>query len=664
MTKIPELLAPAGSYSAFVAAISAGADAVYMGGASFNARIGAKNFTPEELERAIKEAHLLGRKVYITLNTLVSDRELNSALEYAESLMKMGADAFIVQDLGLMRALSLYLPEAEVHGSTQCIAHSLDGVSALEELGAKRVVVARELDRENIAHICKSASAEIEVFVHGALCVCHSGACLFSSLVGGRSGNRGECAQPCRLPYKVGGIDSDYPLSLKDLTLSEHLTELSEMGVASLKIEGRMKSEDYVGNVVGIFRALLDSGKNADKNDVERLARIFSRGGFTSGYYAKRLGPKMFGVRSAEDKQTTRELEKEGFALPKIPLNAEMELTAKGARLTVASGDMTASSHSAPPDTAISRPIDEESAREQISKLGQTVFELRSFKFYTDGDYILPKSALNALRRDALDALVNVPEVKKGELDTIETVPSEKYERYIVFAPHRFEKSVPKGVDRAYFPLFKTPEETERVGVLLPVVIKDSERAEVVHELEALCKKGVRYALAESIGSARLALNLGFKVMGGARMNAYNSHTLQTLCDMGLEGIVLSSELTPPMKRDIAKPLPSGEVIYGRAPLMVMENCVMNLRDSCRECSDFKVCRRSAELVDRKGISFPVYPEFFHRCQIYNSVVTYNADRPKDGMSFGIIYITDENVDFALKAVLDGTPPKKYTRQG
>lgn len=660
--KLPELLAPAGSYDAFVAAISQGADAVYMGGARHNARIGAKNFTEEEMKRAVAEAHLYGKKVFITLNTLVTDRELPEVLDYAEELLTVGADALIVQDLGLISALREVFPEAEIHASTQCVTHSADGVRALADMGVKRAVLARELDIDNISHICRVSPIETEVFVHGALCVCHSGACLFSSLVGGRSGNRGECAQPCRLPYKVRGYDNAYPLSLSDLTLSEHLCRLTEAGVSSLKIEGRMKSDVYVGGVVRVFRELLDMGRDADKKDVERLAKIFSRGGFTDGYYAKELGKKMYGVRSAEDKETTRNVEKEAFELPKVPLDADMKVSSEGAVLTVTAGGKTASATTPPPDTALNRPIDEAFAREQISKLGATPFTLGSFTFSSDGDYILPKSTLNALRREALDKLNAIKKPIRNSLTKVDSKPSEAYKKYVVLAPHRRDGDIPKGVDRVYFPLFKAPDITsDKVGVSLPTIIFDSQRDEVVSELKRLRAAGVRHAYAESLGSVMMALAEGFSVIAGTRINAYNSHTLKVLCDLGLEGAVASCELTSPQKRDLKKALPVGEVIWGKAPLMVMENCIMNLRDSCRECSDWKMCQKHVEMTDRKGITFPVYPEYFHRCQIYNSATTFNADKITPDASFGIIFVTDEkSIGEALKL----TPPKNYTRKG
>ncbi len=665
--KLPELLAPAGSYSAFVAAISSGADAVYLGGADFNARINAVNFTNEEIARAVSEAHFLGKKVYITLNTLISDREISVMLDYVQTLLKVGADAFIVQDLGVMRALKECFPEAVFHASTQCITHSLDGVNMLRRMGAQRAVIARELDKENIYRICRESEIEIEAFVHGALCVCHSGACLFSSLVGGRSGNRGECAQPCRLPYMLDGTDNAYPLSLRDLSLSGHICDLVEAGVASLKIEGRMKTPEYVGGVVGVFRELLDMGRNADESDMKRLARIFSRGGFTDGYYTGKLGKGMLGVRSREDKEQTRAVEKIEYKLPKITIDADFSITSSGAELKFTSGNLTSVAVSDAFDTALNRPLDSDGAREQIAKLGGTAFELGKFSFTTDktvGGYIVPKSALNDLRRRALENLQPLNAVVRKPLTQVENVVSKECRRYVVLAPHRVEKTVPDGIDRMYFPLFKMPNITSRVGVTLPLVIKDSEKAEVASELLCLYKNGVKYAYCESLSAVALAASIGFEILAGVRINAYNSYTLAALQALGVSEVVMSSELNEAMRRDLKKPIPTGAIVYGKIPLMTMENCVMNFRDGCRECGDFKTCRKSAVLSDRKGVLFPVYPEFYHRCQIYNSVVSYNADRMSRLAAFGVIYITDEaSVSDTVKKIVKGEKPKEYTRK-
>ena len=300
--KLPELLAPAGSPEALSAAIRAGADAVYMGASGFNARIGAANFTPESLKYEIARAHEAGVRIYLTLNTLVYDREIGDLLKTAESAYLAGADALITADLGVASMIRRTFPDLPLHGSTQMSGHNLEQARLISELGFERMVIARETSMEDLAHVCRNSPIEIEAFVHGALCVCHSGQCLFSSIVGGRSGNRGLCAQPCRLPYSDGHGGKSYPLSLKDLSLAPHLPELIEMGVASLKVEGRMKPPEYVAGVISIWRKLLDEGRGANAEEMRRLAEIFSRQGFTDGYYTKNIGRNMLGIRTEGDK--------------------------------------------------------------------------------------------------------------------------------------------------------------------------------------------------------------------------------------------------------------------------------------------------------------------------------------------------------------------------
>ncbi|MGM9680143.1 MAG: U32 family peptidase [Eubacteriales bacterium] len=296
MMKIPELLAPAGSPEALEAAIRAGADAVYLGSTLFNARMSAKNFTRPAIADAVKTAHEAGVRVYVTLNTTVLDRGMREAMELADFLYHTGVDALIVSDLGLASEIHRIFPDFPLHGSTQCSGHNADAAKFLQKQGFSLMVCARECRKEDIRKLIQNSPIPIEVFVHGALCVSASGQCLMSSFIGGRSGNRGECAQPCRMPYQGG-----YPLSLKDNCLAGHITELIDMGVASLKIEGRMKSPEYVGGVTAVYRRLLDERRNATDGEIARLAALFSRDGFTDGYFTGRH-EQMNGIRREEDK--------------------------------------------------------------------------------------------------------------------------------------------------------------------------------------------------------------------------------------------------------------------------------------------------------------------------------------------------------------------------
>jgi len=301
MKKLPELLAPAGSYETLVSAIKGGADAVYLGGKMFNARMNAKNFDGDGIKKAVQLCHENGVKLYVTLNTLIYDKNFKDALKYAEQLYLSGVDALITADLGFSLALRKYIPDFELHASTQMSGHNLEAASFLAGHGFSRMVCAREMTKENIEYLVKNSPIEIEMFIHGAMCVCQSGQCLMSSFIGGRSGNRGECAQPCRLPY-----NKSYPLSLKDMCLAAHVKELINSGVCSLKIEGRMKSPSYVYSVTSTYRRLLDENRNATPKEIERLSDVFSRSGFSDGYYIGKVDGKMLGVRSSTDKEATK----------------------------------------------------------------------------------------------------------------------------------------------------------------------------------------------------------------------------------------------------------------------------------------------------------------------------------------------------------------------
>ncbi len=314
---LPELLAPAGSFEAARAALYAGADAIYIGGRMLNARMNARNFTDEELAECVRLCHARGVKVYLTVNTAVYDRELASAVEYLDTVYRAGVDALIISDLGLVSLIKARYPKMELHASTQASGHSVRCARAFAELGVSRMVCARELSFDEITELCRKSPIEIEQFVHGAMCVSQSGQCLASAVMGGRSGNRGVCAQPCRMKY-----NGTYPLSLKDMCLANHITDILASGVASLKLEGRMKSPAYVYRVVSIYRRLLDQTRNASNEEMRELADIFSRGGFTDGYYTENISGAMLGTRTEDDKSTTAgiktQLKDMGRALPPI----------------------------------------------------------------------------------------------------------------------------------------------------------------------------------------------------------------------------------------------------------------------------------------------------------------------------------------------------------
>lgn len=639
--RLPELLAPAGSLEALKAAIAGGADAVYFGGGDFNARINAKNFNNEELKEAIDLLHSCGRKAYITLNTLVYDREMNDYLRFAEFVYTAGADALIVADIGGAAAIHRHLPELELHASTQMSGHNLAEAELLARHGFSRMVCARELPKDDIEYLVKNSPIEIEAFTHGALCVCHSGQCLFSSIVGGRSGNRGECAQPCRLPYRDEQGNESYPLSLKDLSLTNHITDLIESGVHSLKIEGRMKSPEYVFGVVRAFRTLLDEGRNATPDEISKLAKIFSRGGFTDGYFTRQINSKMLGVRSDEQKQFSKvaltSSEKIDEITPKkIKISVFAEVCAeKPISLRLDCGEISVTAYGQMPDKAINAPLSAENIKKNLTKLGATRFELESYVALIDDDIIVPISALNALRREACEMLETALSTDKATREGFEKyVPvasqsAKKEQRTARF--YTAEQITP--LSREYFDIIYLPLQNfngECEGIILPPVILDSELSKVDKMLGTAKAKGAKYALVGNLGALELAQKYGFEIHGDFRFNVYNNESTLELEKLGVKSIILSPELTLPQMRDVKGD--TAAIVYGRLPLMLLEKCVAKEISTCERCTSGKTT-----ITDRRGITFPILREYEHRSVIYNSAPTYMADRESDLQRAGIV---------------------------
>ena len=401
--RLPELLSPAGSFECLIAAVAAGADAVYVGGTRFGARAFAKNFDTGELSRAVSYCHLHGVKLYVTVNTLVEDKEMADVVAYATELWRIGVDAIIISDLGALAEIRRVLPDMELHASTQMSVHNTPGAEAAFRLGCTRVVPARELSLENIKSIVESSPTEVEIFLHGALCVCHSGQCLFSSLVGGRSGNRGECAQPCRLPYKTAH-GTGYPLSLKDLSLADHIPQIIDSGVSSLKIEGRMKAPFYVYTVTSVYRRLLDEGRSANGEERELLRRAFSREGFTDGYLTGRLDGPMTGIRSEENKREGREENDKKFEIIRHGVRAKVSIRLGApAVMTLFDGVRSVSVEGDVATEARNSPLSPEAVKGRLSKMGNTFLSLdvNDIELELDGGVNLSPASLNGLRRAA-----------------------------------------------------------------------------------------------------------------------------------------------------------------------------------------------------------------------------------------------------------------------
>lgn len=619
-----ELLAPAGSMEALRAAVCNGADAVYLGADTFNARMNARNFSAADLQEAVVYCHVRGVKVHLTLNTLVLDREMPRAAELIRLAASCGVDAFIVQDLGVVSLCRQLAPDVPIHASTQMSIHSLDGVMEAAALGCSRVVLARELPAEEIAHICKKSPVEIEVFVHGALCMCYSGQCYLSSVIGRRSGNRGQCAQPCRLPYGYGRFESTrYPLSLKDNCLAGELDELRRMGVASIKIEGRMKRPEYVAIVTRAYRTVLNGGK-LTPSDLQELETAFSRQGFTDGYFRGQTGSDMFGRR--QEGEDTADL----FASARATYEQgepqrigvrfyAMIRRGEPAQLAVEDPDGNLCRTRGPvPEQAVYRSLTPQDLEQQLKKTGGTPYLCTAVRSSLDPDLMLPASAINAMRRDVIAELT----AKRGRAAPARLNAYDEPPRYdgiagepqltiaVRTAGQITSRMLSMKPTVLYVPLSELaehPDLPQRVSVetqlaaILPRVIWSGELAPVARQLRTVYEMGVRQVLAGNLGQLHIARAAGFAVRGDFGLNIVNSRAMRYLREQGLDSQLLSFELTLPQIRDISKAVPAELLIYGRLPLMLMENCVMKNRTGICACQTGTV-----RLVDRVGEEFPI----------------------------------------------------------
>ncbi|MBQ1281482.1 MAG: U32 family peptidase, partial [Oscillospiraceae bacterium] len=555
-----ELLAPAGSMEALRAAVQNGADAVYLGSGAFNARMGARNFTPDELQEAVTYCHIRGAQVHLTLNTLALDRELPKVAETIRMAARRGVDAFIVQDLGTVTLCREIAPHIPVHASTQMSIHSLDGVKQAAALGASRVVLSRELPKEDIEYICRRSPVEIEVFGHGALCMCYSGQCYFSGVIGQRSGNRGQCAQPCRLPYGYGRFEERYPLSLKDSCLISHVRELDRMGVASLKLEGRMKRPEYVAVVTRIYRSVLD-GNPLTKKDEQELTAIFSRQGFTQGYYLGKTGSAMFGVRQEgrEDHalHAAARATYESGERPRVPVRF-YAMIRKGEPAQLAADDgcgNTCKTTGAMPETALTRPLTEADLAQRLQKTGGTPYYMESFRGLIDPGLTLSAAAVNAMRRDVLAQLSAVRSRQSsaplGEPSTIRAFAGETEAPKLTVSVRKAEQITAKLLDAnpavLYVPLCEVvehriaasamPNGTELCAVL-PRVIRDSELPRVTEQLKTAKTLGISSVLIGNLGQIAPARELGFSIRGDFGLNLFNSASMNTARELGFASAV------------------------------------------------------------------------------------------------------------------------------
>ena len=677
----PELLAPAGSAEALYAAVCAGADAVYFGVGAFNARMNAKNLGGDDLKNAVAYCRRLGVKTYVTLNTQLYCREVYEAAETARELYNMGVDAFITADIGLARILRSVYPEIEIHASTQMTGQNEKSTEVLSEMGFSRMVAPRELSLGDIRTLCSGSPIEIEIFIHGALCVSASGQCLFSSVIGGRSGNRGQCAQPCRLPYSCGK-GQGYPLSLKDLCLAEHMEEILSLGVASLKIEGRMKSADYVYGVTKIYRRLIDEGRNATKAEAEELARLFSRSGFTDGYFTGKINSDMLGVRTDDDKRaSTAQAVGKYFGTRKLPLDIRAEFfTAQPPRLSGtarrANEKIYVSVSGEVPPHGDYPAIPESRIAENLAKLGATLYRAENIDITGAESASFPLSEINALRRmlcKKLDEamLGSRALLEKREMPTAEHTmrlavqdgvksAEKRSTAYFVYA----DSITPAALahfERIYVPLMQyigLDAPAENIGIAFPPVVFPHEIADIEAASEKAAAKGCRYALITNLWQLETAKRCGFELCGDMRLGICNDESAAEMADLGLCRLIISSEARQTPKADI----PRGLIMYGALPAMTLEKCA--IREICgAKLPEISACHycdthRFSYLCDRLGVKFPMAREYRHRNVIFNSVPVYMGDK-KRGMDceFYHFIFTDESraeVDRIIKITENG----------
>ena len=663
-----EILAPVGSEEMLRAAVFSGADAVYLGFSGFNARTGAGNFDADSLQEAVRFCHARGVAVHVALNTTVYGTELSALEQAIRAVAASGADAVICQDLAVATLIGKIAPQLPRHGSTQMSVHTLQGALELKELGFTRVVLARELSLPEVEHITKHCGIETECFIHGALCMSVSGQCYMSAFLGGRSGNRGSCAGPCRLPFEANALPEGKPgrlhhLSLKDNSAIDKLDKLQALGVASAKIEGRLRTPEYVAAAVSACLA----GREGRAYDRDLLKNAFSRSGFTSGYLDGKIDGTMFGVRSEADAELTkktlpmlRELYRRERS--RVPVQMKLEIEEGGEKLTVtdADGNKAFAYGDAEPQPARTDPT--ESLNRSLAKTGGTPFAAEKITVEMDGGpWFISGSAVNELRREALDALLKKREVLR---------PWPTTEEHITALPQR--TLPPRRTLRARFERWEQVPERALDGVeylILPIAQADRVprewRAKTLLELPRVMFGALEQDTARRIAAtqdagfagyevsniAHLRLCRGLPMTGGFGLNITNNVAAQFYAEQGLSSLLILPEVKDSDIASIAptrngKPVPTGVTIYGHMPLMLTRACPLQNIHDCAHCD------KTGVLTDRKAKKFPV------RCglgvrTIYNPVPIYMGDKPGAlAVDYGVAYFTLESREEAAQ-VLD-----------
>lgn len=654
----PELLLPAGGMEAVIAAVQNGADAVYLGGKQFSARQNAENFDEESLEQAVSYCKARGVKVYQTLNTLLFDTQLQEVEQAIRRACRIGVDAFIVQDWGAVEMIRKTAPAMPIHGSTQMSVHTPAGARLLKAAGLSRIVLAREMEISEIREVCESVDIETEVFIHGALCMSVSGQCYLSGMLGTRSGNRGACAGTCRLPFSLHKKREEYALSLKDLCAQKQLAALCEMGVSSLKVEGRMKRPEYVAAAARAYRSALDH----QDGDFDTLRAVFSRSGFTDGYLSGKRDRAMFGVRQKEDVVSATDRLHRKLRATYQTENGRVLLSLhaairKGHPVVVTAYDRdghVARTEGAIPELAQNRPATQESVIRVLSKLGGTIFRADSITAEVEDGLMVPVAALNACRRDvcekinALRSCISAVPVSQQSLklspdlgaSAAPPVIRARFARYSQISDAAL--SVAACFSLPIEEVVRHKEELaafrDRVMIELPRLLFGREQ-DILDSLRVLCRDGFRNVVCENIAHIALAKQCGMALHGGVFLNCTNSLSAQWLSGQGVSSLTLSFEMRA---RDIANmktAVPRGVISCGRLPLMLWRNCPAKTEKGCAGCD------RQQVLTDRLGKVFPVFCMQPFGAAMLNSEMLWTADKTRDfgRIAFVTCYFTTES---------------------
>jgi len=707
-----ELSSPAGSPEGVVAAVQNGADSVYLGFNEFNACIDAENFTFDEFGRAMEYCRIRGVKAYLTLNALAIDRELPIIAHQAKEASRYGVDAIIVQDLGVMQAVKDAVPGIPLHASTNMTVHNLEGVKMAAAMGFSRVIAARELPRKKLIHICRYSPIEIEVFVHGNLCMSYSGQCYMSGLTGNKSNNRGQCSKPCQQDYSTAGHTITYPLALKDNCLVRYLEDIEAIGVTSVKIEGRSRRPEYSALVTGIYSRAIRREKSPTQEGIRMLQKSFSRQGFTDGFYTDRHGSDMLGVRE-EDKRSDTAL----FASTrKSYLNGEFQRVPirfvgsvkQGKRIKLAAADdknNAAVVYGPIPEQAFHKEITTAYLQTQLHKTAGTPFVCLGVKSSVDPGLTIPTAEFNEMRREVFAEILEQRKPIRMRAEG-EYIPSwyTSTEPFLI-DEHEFPEEEPLyikpkqlkppaltiSISRAdqlseeieelspkiiYIPVMEFDYESPKlkklidnhnitVAVALPRIIHDNEKKKIAGVLNRIKKLGISEALVSNIGHIQFAKKHGMVVRGDFGFNVCNSETLHVLQKLGLKSATISFELPFSEIRELSKPIDTELITYGRLPLMITENCIVrNSTDAC-------TCDSFTGLVDEQGALYPVEPDFGCRNILLNPKKLFMADKKRTVSSLGIwaerLYFTTENAIECVTVIKrymglsDFTPPG-YTR--